>query len=138
MGAQTKLIHGGTRVEDTEEFKEAMLRERARLEHEQLSRVAEIEADRQRLAEEKAMFEQERKQFNLKTAAAMSVQARGPCVCVWGGGSLRPAGRGRPVDGGTRTGTRGAMDSLSHTETMKGQGWHKEGRRGPQRTSSRG
>lgn len=72
---ERKLISGGTRVEDTTEFKMALTRERERLREEQQEREVQIEAERKRLEHEKAAFETERKKFALRTAVLSSSAA---------------------------------------------------------------
>eukprot|EP00051_Salpingoeca_urceolata_P014469 m.184198 g.184198 ORF g.184198 m.184198 type:complete len:1198 (-) comp18095_c0_seq2:232-3825(-) len=72
---QGKLLSGGTRIEETDEFQEAVSRERERLQKEQSEKVKEIEAERARLQREKDDFERERHQFAMRSASMTAVAA---------------------------------------------------------------
>eukprot|EP00047_Mylnosiga_fluctuans_P023431 m.137765 g.137765 ORF g.137765 m.137765 type:complete len:1223 (-) comp9581_c0_seq3:2173-5841(-) len=75
---ETMLISGGRRVEETEEFQEAIERERLRLQQEQQSQLSEIEKERQRLQAEKEAFERERTQFMKRASMSALPEAALP------------------------------------------------------------
>lgn len=71
MELEGQLVAGGTQVEETEEFKAAVAKEKSRLEEEAVSKQSEIEMERLRLEEEKAEFERERQLFRKVSQATL-------------------------------------------------------------------
>eukprot|EP00118_Oscarella_pearsei_P004764 m.20793 g.20793 ORF g.20793 m.20793 type:complete len:1170 (+) comp28085_c0_seq1:96-3605(+) len=68
---EAKVLYGGRRIEDTEEFQEAIRAEQLRLERGAEERLAELERERNRLEEERAQLERERRLF-VETASIRS------------------------------------------------------------------
>lgn len=71
---ENKLVAGGTKIEETVEFKAAIAKERKRIAAEADSKQHEIEEERLRLEKEKADFEKERQRFR-KVSERMVKQA---------------------------------------------------------------
>eukprot|EP00730_Choanoeca_flexa_P003815 TRINITY_DN11513_c0_g1_i1.p1 TRINITY_DN11513_c0_g1~~TRINITY_DN11513_c0_g1_i1.p1 ORF type:complete len:1296 (+),score=285.48 TRINITY_DN11513_c0_g1_i1:64-3951(+) len=60
---QASLLQGGQPIEETEEFQQAVLKEKERLEQEHLSQSAAVEAERKRLEQERQELAREKREW---------------------------------------------------------------------------
>jgi ankyrin repeat protein len=141
-----QLVAGGTEVEDTDEFKAAVAKERQKLEFEAVSKQSEIEMERLRLEKEKAEFEEERTRFRRESAAAVSLPVpvgpgglgsgppspRPPAHLLGpgrGGGRRPPSAPGRGM--GPGRGRGGPPSMAGRGRGGPPPGWQGRGRGGP-------
>lgn len=127
---EAKLLTNADRIEDTDEFQQALDRERYRLSQEHASQAAEVNAERARLQEEKAAFERERLLWSLqlqqKDPGAMqptpppSPSARSPTTA--GRSHVQVPVQPRPPSSGRARASRPSRRSSTLTSTSSEQG----------------
>jgi kinesin family protein 3/17 len=78
---EAQVLHGGQKVEETPEFRQAIQKEQDRLEQETAQKLAELQSERERLQLERAEFERERHQF-METMSVRSAPDGEPVINI--------------------------------------------------------